>query len=391
MEKFQSFSLDRGDLRGHDNLYTAEKSYKQEREKILDNIINNGKAVDSFEERERYRQRLGEKIKEGFLDREYLLKYHWPEDRILITAEIVDFLLPQIETSPIQNMEFSKPEIPMPDIKHIKAVILPSQKKETSGAKGESDFKEKRLIPRFETLIDFLDKNGIKTDEYICYEGENPREMMRGQSYIMFVLPGLKKMVLVCDEEGNATYIIHTSPNQEEFEKLKKDEEMDENERSPKFYYQKTKSELQILGKKLGIISWAKWDERNWLTKIENELTKDFDKEFSLKNILEIFINKTEFLENTFNQEELKPLSLENLDQNPELLKSLVEQIKGESVGSSKTIIIPGYENISINTFLQRISNFFKITLSQVRDYLIIWQEQDREEANEKLKEWQKK
>ena len=62
----------------------------------------------------------------------------------------------------------------------------------------------------------------------------------------MFVLPSLKKLVEVCDEEGNATYIIHDSPTQEEFDKLKNEKNNKGDRDIPKFYYQMTKNDLQI-------------------------------------------------------------------------------------------------------------------------------------------------
>jgi len=130
---------------------------------------------------------------------------------------------------------------------------------------------------------------------------------MRRESYVMFVIPDLKKLVLICDEEGNATYIIHNAPTKDEFEKLKRDEEVAESERSPSFYYKMTKDDLQILMKELGIVSSIKWDEEKWLEKVEDELTKEVNFNFKMEDTKQILELEDDQLKEMGNAEPAPP------------------------------------------------------------------------------------
>lgn len=268
------FSLERGNLYQGENIETAKELFKEKRDRVLNNIIDNGKATQDPEEKERYRMMLGEKIKEGFIDREYLEKYGWDAEKILITKDIVDFLLPQF--SELEKKSIEKEEKFKPIIKQIKETILKTENGKGPEI-GSEEGMEKRLIPRFELLVKFLKENGIKNDRYLCYKGENETSMIRSESYIMLVIPDLDKMVFLCDEEGNATYIIHKAPTKDEFEKLMHDEKIEESERQPQFYYRMSKADLQDLKKEFGIVSCVRWNENKWLESVSDELTKDFN------------------------------------------------------------------------------------------------------------------
>lgn len=276
------FSLERGNLYQNDNIEVAKETFKEKRDSVLDSIINGGKSTQDSTKREDYRTMLKEKIKEGFIDREYLERHAWDKERILITSDIVDFLLPQISEAREVSME--KGESFQPIIKQIDETILITENGK-GPENGSEEGVEERLIPRFELLVKFLRENGIKDSKYFCYKGKNKTEMMRAESYVMFVVPDLGKMVFLCNEEGNATYIIHNAPNKSEFEKLLRDEEIEKSERQPQFYYHMSKYDLLDLEKEFGIVSRVRWDEKDWLELMGGELTKDFNSGVSAEDM----------------------------------------------------------------------------------------------------------
>lgn len=84
-------------------------------------------------------------------------------------------------------------------------VILPTDEGEIitgSGAGAE----KKQIIPRDLYLVELLGE--LKQDYYII-DGENGPNMVRGLSYKIFVIPGLKKAVFVNNEAENMTFIVH--------------------------------------------------------------------------------------------------------------------------------------------------------------------------------------
>ncbi len=91
----------------------------------------------------------------------------------------------------------------------IDTVITPPDKQEMQIEKCDKNFKEKKTISREKMFVELLKENGKTSNEYFCIQGENEKQMMRGEEYKMFVIPSLRKMVSICDEEGNATFVIN--------------------------------------------------------------------------------------------------------------------------------------------------------------------------------------
>lgn len=275
----EKFSLEKGNLYDTDNIKEAEKTYKEKRGRVLDNIINEGRLAMDFETRELQRKKLNEKIKEGFMDRGYLENYHWPNEKILISKDIIDFLIPQIEG----EGEEKDPVV----IKYIGETILPT--KDGKGLEnGSGNGYEKKIIPRLETLVEMIEKEGVSREDYCCLAGKNKENMLRSESYVMVIIPELEKMVFVCNEEGNATFVIHDAPDMEDLQKIKSGEETEMNERSPEFYYRMTKENLRTLNQAAEIVSVINWSENNWPERIEEELTKDLKNSLTGAEIKEI-------------------------------------------------------------------------------------------------------
>jgi hypothetical protein len=79
--------------------------------------------------------------------------------------------------------------------------------------------KEKGLLPRLKTLL-FILKEDYQIElgdpqQIRIVRGNTTDEMMRDEPYYSVELPSLNRTVLVCDEEGNATFVIDTKKLQE--------------------------------------------------------------------------------------------------------------------------------------------------------------------------------
>ncbi|MBI2037858.1 MAG: hypothetical protein HYT15_02915 [Candidatus Magasanikbacteria bacterium] len=65
------------------------------------------------------------------------------------------------------------------------------------------------------TLLYTLQNNGIELDDIQIFEGEISPEMIRKTSYITVVIEKINRIVQVCDEEGNASYVFDMAHLQE--------------------------------------------------------------------------------------------------------------------------------------------------------------------------------
>ena len=75
---------------------------------------------------------------------------------------------------------------------------------------GNGSFKEKDLKPRFLTLLYILetDFNLDISKDVSVLEGQTTDTMMRQTPYMRVTVPLLNRIVYICDEEGNASYVF---------------------------------------------------------------------------------------------------------------------------------------------------------------------------------------
>ena len=99
--------------------------------------------------------------------------------------------------------------------KSINRVIIPAN---LSNFRAEGDggqFKESISVPRLKTLLFVLSNDfGIDINDRAQLQitkGQNDPNMMRKESYHMVDVPDLDRLIMVCDEEGNATYVFDKS------------------------------------------------------------------------------------------------------------------------------------------------------------------------------------
>ncbi len=121
------------------------------------------------------------------------------------------------------------------DIDTSDEVLIPPDAAEVVIGQGEGRLEEKVVIPRTRYLIELLTEMNL---DYSIKSGRvDKATMMRGQTYVAFFIPALKKIVLVCNEEGNRTFVVHrvettkditsyTALTKEELKDLKPDAEV---------------------------------------------------------------------------------------------------------------------------------------------------------------------
>lgn len=100
-----------------------------------------------------------------------------------------------------------RPEILLPENARVfQGVIMPPDSSEISWGDGDGGEMEMGEIPRTRYLLELLAELQQR-----CHtiEGTNAPNMARKKSYVAFVLSDIRKLVLVNNESGNGTYIVH--------------------------------------------------------------------------------------------------------------------------------------------------------------------------------------
>src|SRR3989338_1535435 len=85
-------------------------------------------------------------------------------------------------------------------------VILPPGDGEIHSGEGGEPYRETEVIHRTIAVIDLLSQ---MSEPYDLIDGTTTSRMVRRLSYVAFVLKERRKLLLVNDEEKNATYMVH--------------------------------------------------------------------------------------------------------------------------------------------------------------------------------------
>ncbi|MDO8668395.1 MAG: hypothetical protein Q7K35_04890 [bacterium] len=108
--------------------------------------------------------------------------------------------------------------------KMVNEVITPPDTFESIPASGERTFEEKRLIPRLTTLLYILETDlNISKDQVSLTQGQVRKEMVRQAPYFRVEIKPLDRVVYVCEEEKNASYVFDAQKLEERslaFDKL---------------------------------------------------------------------------------------------------------------------------------------------------------------------------
>jgi len=107
----------------------------------------------------------------------------------------------------------------------LNRTILPPDVGEIITGSG-AGIEKKKIIPRSRYLMEILADLNLS---YTSDNGTNDPNMMRGLSYVAFTIPEINTLILVNDEENNATFVIHnvnedTENNRDFFIGLTKDQ-----------------------------------------------------------------------------------------------------------------------------------------------------------------------
>ena len=94
------------------------------------------------------------------------------------------------------------------------AVYVPPDDTNISINPGSGTFQEKRNFPRLKTVLFILSRDfslDIHDTEQVIIDPSSVRNnMMRRLGYVLLNVPTLHRAVLVCDEEGNASFVFDT-------------------------------------------------------------------------------------------------------------------------------------------------------------------------------------
>ncbi len=96
------------------------------------------------------------------------------------------------------------------EMTQIEEVIIPPDSiQEPLPTEGERAYEAKEIMPRLKTLLYILKEDfNIDFESIQLTKGQITKEMMRKLSYVTVEIPELERVVQVCDEEGNASYIF---------------------------------------------------------------------------------------------------------------------------------------------------------------------------------------
>ncbi len=94
-------------------------------------------------------------------------------------------------------------------INRIEGVLLPPGEMPLITGEGAGRFKEARFEPRIDEVMSILKELRIFADDVILSMGEVTETQMREVSYVAIDIPRLNRMILVCNQVGEATFVIN--------------------------------------------------------------------------------------------------------------------------------------------------------------------------------------
>ncbi|PKL72756.1 hypothetical protein CVV26_00655 [Candidatus Kuenenbacteria bacterium HGW-Kuenenbacteria-1] len=358
--------------------YILRDSQENQKTHNIFSIIIEGQEEKNLEEKEKYRQKLKKEMEKGSINKE-AKDFLFSEFKIeksnenLSIDELVDFLIPNKFTkkksapTPIETSKI-KEEPPL-NVIEINDILIPANKNLMPRKEQKNNYNQEKIKTKSGNKIEMLTKLLEKNNKpYLRIKGEVEKEMMRKEGYEMFVIPFFKKMILVCNEERNATFIIHKIENPESFDPINPKTYYENNKEALKFYYSMTKDELKAL-KGIELVSLIIWSNKEkWENDILNILTKQIDQKIDQKEILEI-IKKEEKLEKI--SERVKEY-LRSLNDG-ELMKSGSQLYKeAEFHGEKIDLKSAGYSFGAFQSLLTeiRIEKGIKLFCDQVKEYL---------------------
>lgn len=108
-------------------------------------------------------------------------------------------------------------------------VIVPTNKKREVNMQGTGSSEiEKQIHERLLLTKDVLISLGVDLFECSFIYGKVEYSMIRQTPYVLVIIPQFNRMILVCDEADNRTFVINGTDNQQKYIEMNKDELKDD-------------------------------------------------------------------------------------------------------------------------------------------------------------------
>jgi len=92
-----------------------------------------------------------------------------------------------------------------------KNILVPPDASSPIPDAGSGTYEPAGKLPRLKALLYVLARNGIRIEGIELTKGSVTPDMLRKKPYVSVFTPSLHRLILVCDEERNATFIFDTS------------------------------------------------------------------------------------------------------------------------------------------------------------------------------------
>ena len=109
-------------------------------------------------------------------------------------------------------------------VRKIEGVILPPSEGNILHGEHAREFEPARFEERLKELLTLLEELHVYADDLIVTKGRVSSRMMREQSYVGVEIPRLSRTVLVCDQVGEATFVLKGYVPQEVLLRLTKEQ-----------------------------------------------------------------------------------------------------------------------------------------------------------------------
>ncbi len=267
----------------------SKADFLKKREEKVFSIVENGREAQG-DIKDKFRQDLESVIKEGAMDKDFIesLIGHFQIDPQLVYKNYIgvdetgDFSYPVLNMRAIINalipLEFVNNKSVSVEVREIDKfiveqpvdfIITPSVVKAAKPVTGDVvGTKWTKEFNRKDGLEGLLEKNKIKTRKFFMNEEaqqqQKERGMLRVGNYFGYFLSDFGKLILVCDNQGEATFVLHKveASQVERFMSL-------------------NKLRLQILIR-AGLCVQVNWgDVAGWNAKILAEITRPNNEVFS--------------------------------------------------------------------------------------------------------------
>jgi len=160
-------------------------------------IVLIGEIKEEYENRHLIEE--GQQIDQNTLESLACVEYGLPE-----TSPILDLI-----TKKVSQLEQIDDFINNNIIQRNEVIVPPDQISPEFGNGEGREKKDPSIIPRLKTLLYILEADfSLDLKELTLTQGQNTKEMVRKLSYVTVEAPEINRVVQVCDEEGNASYIF---------------------------------------------------------------------------------------------------------------------------------------------------------------------------------------